>query len=88
MTIMNRHASQHVVLIGYLPAVALVTVAVVWATMKLTMAGGGDYLRSFAEVYGKFLSVSVLWLLLEQGVISGIVGWITGVFAGMLNLVT
>ena len=61
-------------LLGFLGALAAVTVAAIWATMRLTMAGGPEYLQSLIGFYRPFLGLAALWLLLDYGVLQAVGG--------------
>jgi len=70
-----------VALLGFIGALAAVTVAAIWATMRLTMAGGADYLQALMPYYWAFLGVSALWLLLDYGVVQAVGGSIAHVLS-------
>jgi len=63
-----------VALLGFIGAAAVVTVATIWATMRLTMAGGPEYVQSLTTYYRPFLGLAALWLLLDYGVVQAVGG--------------
>jgi len=77
-----------VALIGFIGALAAVTVATIWATMRLTMAGGPEYLQSVTPLYRAFLGVAALWLLLDYGVFQAIGGGIVHALNSAIKLLT
>lgn len=61
-------------LLGFIGALAAVTVATIWATMRLTLAGGPEYLQSLMGLYRPFLGLAALWLLLDYEVVQAVGG--------------
>jgi len=77
-----------VALLGFIGGLAAVTVATIWATMRLTMAGGPDYLQAVTPMYRAFLGVATLWLLLDYGVVQAFGGSIAHGLSSLIQLLT
>lgn len=69
------------VILGAIGALAIVTTVIVLATLKLTLAGGKEYIRAFDSYYKTFVAVLLAYLF-----VPGLSNWLLDVFGFLTNL--